>query len=431
MPDGIMKFSPSIPLTILERSNIFHMIERCVMASTAWEASVKQHGIGIAGAGMIGAAHAFGYRNHLTSFGDRLAGLSLSTVADLNDALAGQLADRFGFSRTVRDWHDIVADPAIGIVSVALPNFLHVEAVEAALSNGKHVLCEKPLALSAAEARKLYEIARGTDLCAATVFNYRRIPAVAEIRNMIAGGELGDIVSVLVQFQCEYASDPQLPHSWRYERGRAGPGALLDVGTHAIDTVRYLCGDVVEVAGAVSTISIKQRFVAAGNTVGHNRVELSAERRTVDNDDVMSALLRFESGAQGMFSASRVAIGMGNTLSFDVFGTKGSVRFSNQLINQYQVARFDGSGQTPFSTVFNRPSSPNVGSMLPVPFDGVSVGYAEVFGFMIHDFLTAIAEKRPIANGTLLDGLRVAEILDAIQASADNRCAVKVEHSPA
>lgn len=387
---------------------------------------MTKYGIGIVGAGMIGAAHASGYRNHMPRFSTKLPGLQLKTVADPNDSAAKHLADNYGFSQTAKDWKEVIADPEIGIISVALPNFLHVEAVEAALAAGKHVLCEKPLALTASEARGLYEKAQGTDACAATVFNYRRIPAVSEIRNLIEAGELGDIVNILVQFQCEYAADPQLPHSWRYERYRAGPGALLDIGTHAIDTARYLCGDVTEVVGAISTISIKERFVPAGATVGHGKVELSSEKRTVDNDDVMSALLRFENGAQGLFSSSRVAIGMGNTLSFEVFGTKAAVRFSTQSANQYQIARFDGTGQTPFSTVFNRPSSPNVGAMLPVPFDGVPVGYAEVFGFMINDFLSAIAEGRNISSGTLLDGLRAAEILDAIQESADNQSAVKI-----
>ena len=245
------------------------------------------NGIGIVGAGMIGAAHAFGYRNHLSKFASRLPGLNLTAVADPNATLARQLARSFGFSRTVSDWREVVSDPEIGVISVALPNFLHVDAVEAALAAGKHVLCEKPLALSASQARRLYEQGKSSSVCAATVFNYRRIPAVTEIRNMISAGELGEIVNILVQFQCEYAADPQLPHSWRYERNRAGPGALLDIGTHAIDTARFLCGEVSEVAGAVSTISIKERFAAAGATVGHNRVELSSERQTVDNDDVM------------------------------------------------------------------------------------------------------------------------------------------------
>lgn len=389
------------------------------------------YGIGIVGAGMIGAAHAFGYRTHMSRFAAALPGITLTTVADPNEAAATHLADGFGFRRTARDWKEVVADPEIGIVSVALPNFLHVEAVEAALAAGKHVLCEKPLALTARQAHGLYEKAKGKTLCAATVFNYRRIPAVTEIRNLIETGELGEIVNILVQFQCEYAADPQLPHSWRYERHRAGPGALLDIGTHAIDTARYLCGEVAEIVGAISTIAIKERFVPTASTVGHSRVALSSEKRAVDNDDVMSALLRFESGAQGLFSSSRVAIGMGNTLSFEVFGTKAAARFSTRSINQYEIARFDGTGQTPFSTVFNRPASPNVGAMLPVPFDGVPVGYAEVFGFMIHDFLAAVAEGRPIASGTLLDGLRAAEILDAIQASADGLCAVRIDRFPA
>jgi predicted dehydrogenase len=280
--------------------------------------------------------------------------------------------------------------------------------------------------LSAADARRLCEKAKGSAACAATVFNYRRIPAIAEIRNLIAADELGEIVSFLVQFQCEYAADPNLPHSWRYERRQAGSGALLDIGTHAIDTARFLCGEVEEVVGAVSTISIKERFVAAGATVGHNRAALSSERRMVDNDDVMSALLRFRNGRQGLFTASRVAIGMGNTLSFQAFGTKASARFSTQSINQYEIARFDGSGQSPFAVVSNRPNSPYLTSLLPAPHDGVAVGYSEIFGFMIAEFLAAIAAGETIENGALEDGLRACEILDAIQLAADQNSPVLV-----
>lgn len=392
---------------------------------------MQHHGIGIAGAGMIAAAHAAAYRNHLPRFSAKLAGLKLACVADPDTELAKELAGAYGFEKTASDWKAIMNDSEIGIVSIALPNFLHVEAVEAALGSGKHVLCEKPLALSADDARRLYQKAKESTACAATVFNYRHIPAITEIRELIMAGELGEMVNILVQFQCEYAADPHLPHSWRYERARAGSGALLDIGTHAIDTGRYLCGEIEEVAGAVSSISIKERFVPAGRTVGHNLVELSLEKRPVDNDDVMSALLRFRSGCQGLFSSSRVAIGMGNTLSFEVFGTKGSARFSTKSINRYQLARFDGSGQSPYAIVFNRPVSPNVGKLLPVPFDGVGVGYAEVFGFMINEFLSAISDRRPTASGTLLDGLRAAEVLDAIQAAADLHGPVRIEHAPA
>jgi predicted dehydrogenase len=392
---------------------------------------MSHHGIAIAGAGMIGAAHASAYRNYLPRFSDRLPGLKLACIADGNAVLAQTLARNYGFETTVPDWKAAIDNPDVGIVSIALPNFLHLEAVEATLTAGKHVLCEKPLALNAADARRLYQKAKRSSVCAATVFNYRRVPAVTEIRDLIHSGELGEIVNILVQYQSEYAADPNLPHSWRYDRKRAGPGALLDVGTHAIDTARYLCGEVEEVIGAISTISIKERFVPTSATVGHVRGELSAKKRPVDNDDLTSALLRFQNGCQGLFSSSRVAIGMGNTLSFEIFGTKASVRFSTQTLNQYEIARFDGSGQSPFATVFNRPVSPNVGELLPVPHDGVGVGYAEVFGFMVNEFLTAIAEAKPIAGGTLLDGLRAAEILDAIQAAALVHGPIRVERSPA
>jgi predicted dehydrogenase len=399
-------------------------------ARLAAEEHMSANGIAVVGAGMIGAAHAFGYRMHIPRFDAALPGLVLSTVCDANLDLAASLAATYGFARAADDWKRVLADPSIGIVSICLPNFLHADVMEAALDAGKHVICEKPLAVDAATARRLYDKARSTGTRAATVFNYRRIPAVAEIRDRIRKREIGDPVHVTIQYQSEYAADPDLPHSWRYERSRAGAGALLDVGTHAIDTARYLCGDVVEVCGAMSTISVKERYLPAGSLIGHNRAELSGEKRTVDNDDVVSALLKFENGCQGMFSASRVAVGMGNTLSFAISGSRGTVRYTSERPGQFEIAVSDGSGFSAFATIPNRPASPYA-SLLPVPHDGVAVGYAESFGFMINEFLAAIVEGREVASGSLLDGLRAAEILDAIHMAADEGHPVAVDrHAP-
>ena len=234
---------------------------------------------------------------------------------------------------------------------------------------------------------------------------------------------------IALQYQCDYAADPDLPHSWRYTRSRAGAGALLDLGTHAIDMARFLIGEVDEVVGAMSTIAIKRRFVAQGATIGHDRVALSAETRLVDNDDVVSALLRFENGCQGLFSASRVAVGFGNALSITVAGAKGTVAFTTTAPGKYEIAQFDGSGQSPFRVVNNRPSFPYAGALLPVPHDGVAVGYAEAFGFMIHDFLAAVAAGEAMRNGSMLDGLRAAEILDAIDLAAARGGSVPVHRS--
>lgn len=382
-------------------------------------------GIAIIGAGMIGAAHASGYRQHIARF--PVLGATLDTVCDTNAAQAERLVAAWGFAHSATDWRAVIADPAIGIVSVCLPNFLHTEVTQAALRAGKHVLCEKPLALAAAEARDTWLLAREAAGVSGTVFNYRRIPAVADIAARVAAGELGDPVQILVQYQCDYAADPLLPHSWRYELDRAGPGALLDLGTHAVDLARFIMGDIAEVVGAAATISIPERFLPLGATTGHGHVALSDKTAKVENDDVMSALLRFANGAQGFMTASRVAVGAGNRVHVEVCGTRGAARFSNETPSHFDLAIMSGDGPTAFQRILNRPSSPFVGALAAVPHDLVPIGYAESFGFMIHEFIEAIAAGRPFGNGSIEDGYRAAQVLDAIQAAARNNAPVTVD----
>jgi len=376
-------------------------------------------GIAVIGAGMIGAAHASGYRTHLPRV-ERLSA-RLDTVCDANAGMAAKLAHDWGFARVATDWRAAIDDPNIDIVSICLPNFLHTEVTRAALKAGKHVLCEKPLALNAREARGTRDLARNSPGKSGTVFNYRRIPAIAEIRARVHAGELGEPVQIVVFHQCDYAADPLLPHSWRYEFQRAGPGALLDLGTHAVDLSRFMLGEITEVVGATSTISIKERFLAAEATKGHGHAALSGEKAKVDNDDAVSALLRFGNGAHGLVTVSRVAVGMGNRIQVEVYGTRGTARFCNETPTHYDLAIFDGRGAAPFARMINRPSSPHVGALAAVPHDLVPIGYAESFGFMIHEFLAAIAEDEPFENGSIDDGYRAAEVLDAIhEASATN-----------
>lgn len=376
---------------------------------------MDEQGIAVIGAGMIGAAHAAGYRSHLPRFRSRGLDLRLVAICDEREELAKAVADSYGFAAAATDWRTVIADPRIRIVSVALPNFLHAEVVSAALAARKHVLCEKPLALSAAEARRLHEQAKRAGVCAGTVFNYRRYPAIAEVRNLLQAGEIGNPVHLLVQYQCEYAADPLLPHSWRYVRAKAGGGALHDIGTHAVDLARFLCGDIAEVHGAAAATVIAKRHLPAAHTTGHGRVTLSDEMAPVDTDDVVSAVLLFENGCQGLFAASRVAVGMGSTLSFQLCGTRATVTYSTAVAGEYRIARSGGV----FAIVPNRAASPYVSEWLPVATDGIPVGYAESFGFMIAEFLGAIAEGKPFTNGSIEDGLRAAEILDAVMRSAE------------
>ena len=380
--------------------------------------------IAIIGAGMIGAAHAAGYRQHLARFPG--LGLRLGIVCDANEAQATSLASTYGFEATASDWRKVIDDPEVGIVSICLPNFLHTEVTQTALKGGKNVLCEKPLALRAEEARETWLLAREAGVTSGTVFNYRRIPAVSDIARRVAAGELGAPVQILIQYQCDYAADPLLPHSWRYEFERAGPGALLDVGTHAVDLARFIMGNIAEVIGAVATISIPERFLPKGATTGHGHVELSDRKAKVENDDVMSALLRFANGAQGFMTASRVAVGTGNRVQVEVYGTKGTARFSNETPSHFDLAILGERGPAPFQRMLNRPSSPYVAELAAVPHDLVPIGYAESFGFMIHEFLQAVAEGKPFTNGSIEDGYRAAQVLDAIQKASVTNSTVKV-----
>ena len=379
-----------------------------------------RYGIAVIGAGMIGAAHASGYRMHLPRFAATLD-LSLSTICDARQEAAEVLARTYGFEKATTDWRATMEDKNVRIVSVALPNFAHAEVVAEALRAAKHVLCEKPLALSAKAGRELVALSRRPGVVSGTVFNFRRVPAIAEIAALVRSGEIGKPIHLLIQFQSEYAADPDLPHSWRYVRDRAGGGALTDLGTHAIDLARFLCGEISEVRGAAAATVIEKRFLPAATAAGHDHVALSSEQRTVDTDDVTSAVVLFESGCQGLFSASRVAIGLGNTLSFVISGTRGTVRYTTAVPGEYHIARISGGTPGTFTIVPNRPASPRARDFLAVPHDGVAVGFAEAFGFMIAEFLDAIATGSPFTNGSLEDGLKAIEALEAIQRSAELR----------
>lgn len=410
-------------------------------------------GISVLGAGMVGAAHAAAYRAYLPRYqhdgDDAGEAPELRTVCDARGDAAKTVAQRYGFAAWALDWRSVIEDPRTSVVSVALPNALHEEVVLAALRAGKHVLCEKPLALSAASARRLREAAdmavptsvpeqvpaavpvstsevatearadgRAKTVVAATVFNYRRMPAVAEAIQRVRDGDIGAPVELHIAYRSAYAADPQLPFGWRYQQDASGGGASLDLGTHAMDLALALCGPVSEVVGAMESITVAERSLPLEAASGHARGALGEERRAVETDDVTSALLRFANGCHGAFTASRVAVGYGNDLSFTLSGTEGTIRFESARPNGYQLARRRTAGAAPFETVEIGASSPYVGTHLPVPHDGVTVGYAEALGFVIADFLDAVFTGKPLQHGTLLDGLRAAEVLEAIQASA-------------
>jgi len=386
----------------------------------------RQLGVAVLGAGMIGRAHATGYITQ-AHMADGIS-VRLATAIDANADAAEDMARRLGFARWGTDWREVLDDPGVDVVSVALPNALHFDVSRGLLAAGKHVLCEKPLAVGAADAWQLVRAAEAADVVAATVFNYRRSAAIAAVRQLLHAGELGRPVQYLGTYLADYASDPTLPWSWRYDKAQSGGGAIVDVGVHAIDTARYLLGEIARIDGAALANSIAERPVALGHTVGHAHVEASGETRSVDNDDVATFTLTFANGCVGQIAASRVAVGFKNALMFTVIGDAGAAMFDYQRNAEFQLAlRSDEAFVSGFRRIVTGPAHPFLADGLVVAADGVGHGYAETFKFQVHDFLKAVASGNEIEFGTFRDGYEANVAIEAVLESAATKRPVTTE----
>jgi predicted dehydrogenase len=385
-------------------------------------------GVAVIGGGMAGRAHAAGYRMATTLFGTDRPDVRLVAIADTNAAVADDTAKRYGYERAEYDWRAIADAPDIDAVSVVVANHLHREIVEGLLAAGKHVLCEKPLAASLADAEAMVAAAERSDRVTAIGYTYRRVPAVEQIRRELAAGTLGELVHFDGHYWCDYALDPTAPITWRY-RGGPGTGALADVGSHLIDMSEFVCGPIADVSGAVFTTLVPQRPVPLGVTYGHTKGAVSDELEPVENEDVVSFTARFENGAIGTFSASRVAHSLPDELSFNVFASKGSAGFDLQRPGEFQIStddiRSDVAGPR---RVLIGPEHPYIRGGLPMDAPGVGHGVADMFGWQLRAFLDQIAgigELGPLPGFDAgLHGMRVvAAITESAQSGG---AAVKV-----
>jgi predicted dehydrogenase len=287
--------------------------------------------------------------------------------------------------------------------------------VETLLAAGKHVLCEKPLAPAVADGQAMAGAARRAGRVASIGYTYRRSPAVSAIRDELASGRLGEPVHFSGHAWYDYALDPLTPMSWRY-RGGTGTGILADTGSHLLDLAEYLCGPVGEVRGALFSTVVGERPVPAGPTVGHARAELTDERATVENEDVVSFTARFAGGAVGTFSASRVAHALPDGLGFDLFCTKGSATFDLQRASEFSISDGSAEGRR---QVFIGPRHPYVRNGLAVDSPGAGHGTGDMFTFQARAFLDEIAGIKELPRcATLADGLHGLQVLAAVVESA-------------
>jgi predicted dehydrogenase len=328
------------------------------------------------------------------------------------DALA-EAVDTLGFDRYVTDWRDVVDD--VDVFYNLGPNDRHAEPSIAALEAGTNVFCEKPLAATLEDAQRMADAARESDAVDGIAFNYRFIPAIQYARTLLADGVLGDVHHVRGNYLQDWLVDPEAPWSWRNSAEVAGSGALGDLGAHTLDLARFLVGDLV---GGVKTVSGHlQTFVEDRPVPDEDGGGLDAEgadcveTRPVTVDDAYQATVEFGTGAMGRFEASRFATGHKNDHSIAVHGSKGSLRFSLERLNELELVTADDRG---YQTIMvTDPDDPYVDAWWP---PGHVVGWEHTFVHENYEFLTAIAEGTSHAPD-FEDGLRVQELLSAVEES--------------
>lgn len=364
--------------------------------------SLPELGVGLIGTGFMGRAHALAFHNARTTF-DLPFNLILVALADADAARAQQCAASWGFQRSHDDWQQLISDPAVNLVAIATPNQLHFPMAMAALEAGKAVYCEKPLAVSLAQAREMQAAARKAGVVTRVGYNYQHNPIIGLAKQMIERGELGRIVSFQGEFSEDFMGDGLSPWSWRCEEAHAG-GALADLGSHLLAMARYLLGDVDAVCADSQTV-YPQRPATRG----------SEEQRAISIDDQTYALLRFANGARGTFGSSWLKHGYKNHLSFEIGGTEGTLSFDQERLNELRLYRTGSPGRDGFQRILAGPAQPGYASFCPAP--GHQLGYNELKTLEVHDLIQALGGQ--VSSGTdFAEAMEVERLATAIRIAA-------------
>ena len=378
-------------------------------------------GVAVVGFGWMGRVHTQAYARVPHHYPQLSLRPRLLTVAEEVPGRAEEAAAQFGFASTTRDWRDVAADPSVRAVSITAPNFLHREIGVAMAEAGKHIWIEKPVGLTAEDARAVADAATRAGVHSAVGFNYRNAPAVETARELIAAGEIGTVTHVRVRLFSDYAAHPEGALTWRYERERGGSGVLGDLASHGVDLARFLLGDIASLT-ADTAIFVPERARPTGATAGHTLA--TGELGPVENEDYVNCLLRFASGARGVLEACRVSVGEQNNYGFEVHGTKGAVFWDFRRMGELGISRGTSYQDQPVSTLYVGPAQGEYGAFQPGA--ATSMGYDDLKVIEAYRFLRSIAEGTP-HGATLADAVHSAAVLDAMSRSAESGSWVDVE----
>lgn len=379
--------------------------------------------IGQVGHKWIGRAHTHAYTD-LPIFFDVGAKIEKSILCS-NEESVFPVAERWGWKRATLDWREVVTDPTVDIVVIAAPSAIHKEVAIGAAENGKHVFCEKPLALTIDDARAMTDAVVAAGVTNMVGFNYRRVPALALARQMITEGMLGEIRHFRGIYQQDWLVDPEFPLVWRLRKQDAGYGSHGDLGAHVIDTARFLVGEIRSVVCTQETF-VNQRPIAT--EMDGFSAKTSGQMGDVDVDDASAMMLRFHgTNALGYIEVTRYGAGHRNQNRIEVNGSKGSLVFDMEQMNEllFYDTTDPGSYQGYRKIQVGEDSHPYTANWWPA---GHIIGFGDTFVNEAYDFVSAALAGKQVSP-TFVDGLKCQLVLDAADRSAKSNVWVEVEEA--
>jgi len=370
-------------------------------------------GVGMIGYSFMGAVHSHAWRTVGRVF-DLGVDVDMRVICGRNEEAVTAAAAKYGWQSAETDWRAVIARDDIDIVDVCTPGSSHEEIAVAALNAGKHVICEKPLANTVAEAERMAAAAQASSGKSMVAFNYRRVPALAYARELVRQGRLGRIFHVRAVYLQDWIIDPEFPLVWRLVKEEAGSGALGDLGAHIVDAAQFVTGSqITNVSGELRTFIDERPLVGETHLLEATK---SAERGKVTVDDAALFLANFDNGAVGTFEATRFASGRKNGMAIEVNGEKASLRFEFESMNELWVHdhTVDGKDAGFRRVMVTEGDHPYVEGWWP---PGHVLGYDHTFTHEFRDFVLDIVNDRA-PEPSFADGLYVQRVLDAVERSA-------------
>lgn len=375
---------------------------------------MKRKNVGLIGYGFMGKAHSHAYMDVSFFYSDLKTIPKMKTICGRNEKAVAEAAKRYGWENYATDWRKVVKDPEIDVIDIVTPTYTHRDIAVAAAEEGKDIFCEKPPARNFYEAKDMYNAVRKACVKNMIGFNYRRVPAIALAKKLIDEGCLGEIRHFRGLYLQDWIIDPEFPVTWHLQKEKAGAGVHIDLNSHLIDLSRYLVGEHEKVVGMTKTFIQERPSIAEGSTFSARGGE---GREKVDVDDATVFMTKFKNGAIGCFEATRFAGGRKNHLSFEINGSKGSIKFNFEEMNRLKFYSMeDPNFLRGFRDILvTENNHPYISVWWP---PGHLIGYENTFINQFADFFKSYDEEiNPKPD--FEDALKCQQVIDAVLRSAE------------